>query len=279
MTLGVGGSIQSDLFMQQAGEVVGTAIQSVRTRARNELEKKFQADYDRYTLEQGLVDVQRYDRETCNLNVGLNEIRASLNLGGAAAPQLNNPIVPLAPAPPPGAAIASVAAPPVAMATTIIPPTTTNIPGGGVAIIPGKVISTPVAPPVVTPPPPAVVLAPSPPHPVTMPPPPPVRPRPDASKGPSPGVEAQPCKESGPVFPMMCPPLSPQLSEHRNKISDTVRGLRDVGLLETVAAKLDIATPIRTVKCMQQDIVRHISQICTDDKMKELDAKLADVIR
>ena len=160
MTLGVGGAIQSDLFMQQAGEVVSTAIQAVRTRARNDLEKKFQAPYAVYTLEQGLVDVQRYDRETCSLNVGLNEIRASLNLGGAAASQVNNPIVPLPPQLPFGADFAGAAPPPAAMATTIVPPITTNLPGGGVAIIPGKVISTPVAPPVVTPPPPPVMPAP-----------------------------------------------------------------------------------------------------------------------
>jgi hypothetical protein len=87
IALGVGGDIQSDLFLQQAGDVVGTAIQAVRTRARTELQKKFTAEYADYTLEQGLVDVQRYDRETCNLNVGLNEIRASLNIIGPAAPQ------------------------------------------------------------------------------------------------------------------------------------------------------------------------------------------------
>ncbi len=125
--------------MQQAGEVVSTAIQAVRTRARNDLEKKFQADYARYTLEQGLLDVQRYDRETCNLNVGLNEIRASLNLGGSAGSQLNNPIVPLPPPPPlSGAVPVAVTAPPVAMVTTVIPSTTTDLPGGGVAIIPAR---------------------------------------------------------------------------------------------------------------------------------------------
>ena len=169
MTLGMGGAIQSDLFMQQAGEVVSTAIQAVRTRARNDLEKKFQAPYAVYTLEQGLVDVQRYDRETCSLNVGLNEIRASLNLGGAAASQVNNPIVPLPPRLPFGADFAGAAPPPAAMATTIVPPITTNLPGGGVAIIPGKVISTPVAPPAVAPPPLPVVLAPPPP-PLAFPP-------------------------------------------------------------------------------------------------------------
>jgi hypothetical protein len=40
IALGVGGDIQSDLFLQQAGDVVGTAIQAIRTRARTELQKK-----------------------------------------------------------------------------------------------------------------------------------------------------------------------------------------------------------------------------------------------
>ena len=82
-----------------------------------------------------------------------------------------------------------------------------------------------------------------------------------------------------PRFPDDVPAAVPAIQRAQKKIGDTVKGLRDVRLLEAVAAKLDIATPVRTVKCMQQDIVRHISQICTDEKMKELDAKLADVIR
>ena len=84
LALGVGGDIQSDLLLQRAGDVVGTAV---RTRARTELQKKFTAEYADYTLEQGLVDIRRYGRETCNLNVGLNEIRALLNIIGPIAPQ------------------------------------------------------------------------------------------------------------------------------------------------------------------------------------------------
>src|SRR3984893_8771509 len=132
IALGVGGDIQSDLFLQQAGDVVGTAIQAVRTRARIEMQKKFTADYPDYTLEQGLVDVQRYDRETCNLNVGLNEIRASLNIVGPVAPQANNPIIPL-PAPttatgagPAGEGAASGTTAP--MASIIIPPNAQKTP-------------------------------------------------------------------------------------------------------------------------------------------------------
>ncbi len=147
IALGVGGDIQSDLFLQQAGDVVGTAIQAVRTRARIELQKKFAAEYDDYTLEQGLVDVQRYDRETCNLNVGLNEIRASLNIIGPVAPQANNPIIPL---PPRGAGTGTGSSPESAtsgttapVATTIIPPNVQQMPGGGLVITPGKVVNTP----------------------------------------------------------------------------------------------------------------------------------------
>jgi hypothetical protein len=155
IALGVGGDIQSDLFLQQAGDVVGTAIQAVRTRARTELQKKFTAEYADYTLEQGLVDVQRYDRETCNLNVGLNEIRASLNIIGPVAPQANNPIVPL-PAPaagtgagPSAASATSGATPPVV--TTTIPPIVQPTSQGGFVFSPGKVVTTPA----VVPPPPA----------------------------------------------------------------------------------------------------------------------------
>ena len=81
IALGVGGDFQSDLFAQQAGEVLIAAVQTVRTRARKTLQKNMQVSYVNYTLEQGLVDIQRYDQETCNLNVGLNELRASLIAG------------------------------------------------------------------------------------------------------------------------------------------------------------------------------------------------------
>ena len=146
IALGVGGDIQSDLFLQQAGDVVGTAIQAVRTRARTELQKKFAAEYADYTLEQGLVDAQRYDRETCNLNVGLNEIRASLNIVGPVATLANNPIIPLPPrgteagGSSPESATSGTTAP---MATTIIAPNVQQMPGGGLVITPGKIVNTP----------------------------------------------------------------------------------------------------------------------------------------
>ena len=147
IALGVGGDIQSDLFLQQAGDVVGTAIQAVRTRARTELQKKFAAEYADYTLEQGLVDVQRYDRETCNLNVGLNEIRASLNIVGPVATLANNPIIPLPPrgteagaASSPGSAMSGTTAP---MASIVVPPSVQKTPEGGFVFTPGKIVNTP----------------------------------------------------------------------------------------------------------------------------------------
>ena len=143
IALGVGGDIQSDLFMQQAGDVVGTAIQAARTRARTKLQEKFTAEYADYTLEQGLVDVQRYDRETCNLNVGLNEIRAALNIIGPVAPQASDPIIPLptrrteaGAGPSPGTT--------APVATTIIPPNVQKAPGGTIVLTPGQVITSPI---------------------------------------------------------------------------------------------------------------------------------------
>ena len=148
IALGVGGDIQSDLFLQQAGDVVGTAIQAVRTRARTELQKKQTAEYEDYTIEQGLADVQRYASETCNLNVGLNEIRASLNIVGPVAPLANNPIIPLTPrgtetdaVSSSGSATSGTTGP---VATIIIPPNVQQTPGGGLVITPGKVVNTPV---------------------------------------------------------------------------------------------------------------------------------------
>ena len=46
ITLGVGGDFQSDLFAQQAGEVLISAVQTVRTRARKALQEKMQAHYE-----------------------------------------------------------------------------------------------------------------------------------------------------------------------------------------------------------------------------------------
>jgi len=150
--MGVGGDIQSDLFMQQAGEVMITAMQSARTRARTKLEEKFGLEYVAYTLEQGLVDVQRYDRETCNLNVALNEIRTLLNLVGPKVPTANDPIIRAQSAPPPAASggaagsasDGTVAPTALPMATTIIPPTVQATPEGGIVINPGSVESTPL---------------------------------------------------------------------------------------------------------------------------------------
>jgi hypothetical protein len=121
MVLGVGGDIQTDVFSEQASDVVSSAIQTVRTRARAALQKKMQASYANYTLEQGLVDVQRYDQETCTLNVGLNELRSSL-ITGPDGKRPNEPILPLPPT--------QLAEPPVVPPAPPAPPPHRAPPGG-----------------------------------------------------------------------------------------------------------------------------------------------------
>jgi hypothetical protein len=269
VALGVGGDIQSDLFLQQAGDVVSTAIQAVRTRARTEMQKKFAASYKDYTLEQGLVDVQRYDRETCNLNVGLNEIRASLNIvgniAGPLSPQASNPIIPLPAAPaetggsPAGGGPAPASTGPVA--TTIIPPDIQKTPQGGFVFTPGKLVSTPASVPPVTAPAPL---------------------QPQAPRSPRPGppipLHSEPaCQDTGPIIPPACPPLAPELQARRKQVSDTVKKLVDLAKLAAVARALSVPTPVSTVKCIRKDIVAQVEQICTDDKLQEMNRALAGV--
>jgi hypothetical protein len=262
IALGVGGDIQSDLFLQQAGDVVGTAIQAVRTRSRTELQKKFTADYADYTLEQGFVDVQRYDRETCNLNVGLNEIRASLNIIGPAVPQANDPIVPLprplaeGPGPSPESATSAATTP---MATTIIPPTVQNTPGGGLVLTPGKVVTTPAAVPPISggPAPPQTPMppAPRPAPPPVLPPEPPCQPR---------------------AILTACPAgLAPEVLKSRRDDTSVVKNLRDVAKLFGLAQALGVATPVPTVRCMRRDILDKIEQVCTSDQREEMDRALS----
>jgi hypothetical protein len=266
IALGVGGDIQSDLFLQQAGDVVGTAIQAVRTRARTELQKKFTAAYDDYTLEQGLVDVQRYDRETCNLNVGLNEIRASLNIIGPVAPQANNPIVPLPPpaagtgAGPSAESASSGASPPVV--TTTIPPIVQPTSEGGFVFTPGKVVTTPA----VVPPPPAPGSA------------PPQTPTPSPSRASRPFVLHQepPCQlRSGAT---MCLPLTREFRDRRIAVEDAVQKITDVAKLQTIARNLGVSTPVATKKCIQGDLFYHISHICTDDQLQPVAQEIEQAV-
>jgi hypothetical protein len=266
IALGVGGDIQSDLFLQQAGDVVGTAIQAVRTRARIELQKKFTAEYADYTLEQGLVDVQRYDRETCSLNVGLNEIRASLNIIGPVAPQANNPIVPLPPPPtgtgagPSAASAMSGATPP--MVTTTIPPIVQPTPQGGFVFTPGKVVTTPAA---ALPPPTVEPVPPQPPM------PPASRPVPPKVLHPEPPCQPLP-RET------LCPPLTPEFRKRRTTVEDAVRKITDVAKLQDIAQKMSVSTPVATKKCIQRDIFYHVSHICTDDKLEEMEQEVGQVV-
>ena len=175
IALGVGSDVQTDLFMQQAGDVVATAIQTIRARARTELQNKWAASYEDYTLEQGLVDIERYDRETCNLNAALNEIRTSLNIAGPLAPQANNPIIPLPPKQPEGvsgAAPGAVAPAPQAIVT--VPPSVQRTPNGQIVFTPGSVSTVPAVQPArlppTPPPPPSKGVTPK----GKLPPPPPL---------------------------------------------------------------------------------------------------------
>lgn len=93
IVLGVGGDIQSDLFLQQAGDLVANAIQAIRSTARKDLQQNWLYPYDQYTLLQGLLDVERYDRETCTIDRAMNAIRTSLGIAGPTVLALNNPIV------------------------------------------------------------------------------------------------------------------------------------------------------------------------------------------
>jgi hypothetical protein len=268
IALGIGGDIQADLFLQQAGDVVSTAVQAVRTRARTELQKKFTAEYADYTLEQGLVDVQRYDRETCNLNVGLNEIRASLNTFGPAAPQANNPIVPL-PAPVTGAgpspesALSGVAPP---LATTIIPPTVQNTPGGGLVLTPGKIVTTP-----------ATALPSS-----TAGPAPQQVPRPSGSRAVGPTVLHQ-GPQGPPCEPLpreaLCRPLTPEFRKRRTTIADAVEKIPDVVQLQAIAQTLAVPTPVATKTCIQRNLKYHASHICTDDKLEEMEQAVPGLMK
>lgn len=259
IALGVGGDIQSDLFLQQAGDVVSTAIQAVRTRARTELQKKWTAEYADYTLEQGLVDVQRYDRETCNMNVGLNEIRASLNIIGPIAPQANNPIIPLPPpatetgaGPSPESATSGGTAP---MATTIIPPSVQKTPQGGFVFTPGKLTTTPaIVPPSPSgpaPPQTPMPAAPRPARPIVLHPPEP------------------PCQP--PTVVTACLPLTPEFRARRTAVGDAVQKITDVSKLEAVAQTLGVSTPVATKRCIQRDLSNYAAHICTDDKLQEME--------
>jgi hypothetical protein len=201
IALGVGGDIQSDLFLQQAGDVVSTAIQAIRTRARTELQKKWTAEYADYTLEQGLIDVQRYDRETCNLNVALNEIRASLNIAGPLTPQANNPIIPLTPdSIAAGAPLQDVTVGMATPVTTItVPPTLQRMPDGQVVFTPGKIMSAPAVMPQAV----APVVSPSAPTPK----------RRAGRLAPRPSSGVIPSRSTPPVIPPAVPPQTSAESE------------------------------------------------------------------
>lgn len=164
IVLGVGGDIQNDLFLQQAGDVIANAIQTTRNAARKELQKNWGSSYDDYTLTQALADVQRY-HDMCNVDRAINDLRTALGINAPAALTVNNPIIgPSPPLPLPlGSALSSApgsAATPVTTITTV-PAITRVTPEGAsvttspqVSVTTTPVPSVPVAsfPPVVAPP-------------------------------------------------------------------------------------------------------------------------------
>src|SRR5260370_1107179 len=89
-------------------------------------------------------------------------------------------------------------------------------------------------------------------------------------------LPAPACQDSGPSIPLACPPLAPELQSRRKVISDAVKKLKDLAKLQAVARALAVSTPVPTVRCIQRDIVNHIEQICTDEKLQEMTRALPD---
>jgi len=107
-----------------------------------------------------------------------------------------------------------------------------------------------------------------------LPPPIPIAPPPNPPPRRPPPVPA--CQASGPSIPLACPPLAPELQSRRKEVSDAVKKLKNLAKLQAVARTLGVSTPVPTVRCIQRDIVNHIEQICTDDKLQEMNRALAD---
>lgn len=147
IVMALGGDLQSDLFLQQTGDIIVSSIQTIRTAARKTLQSNWSAPYAQYTLAEGLLDVERYDRETCNLDAGIAQIRSALKIAGPTALTLNNPIVGARPTAetPTGTATTS------PQTTTVVPATTTTTPNGTVVITPPQVSTTPTPSPTQSP--------------------------------------------------------------------------------------------------------------------------------
>jgi hypothetical protein len=78
------------------------------------------------------------------------------------------------------------------------------------------------------------------------------------------------CLDMGPVIPLACPPLPPELQSRRKEVSGVVRKLSDVARLQTVATALGVSTPVATVRCMRRDILNHIEQACTSEQVEQM---------
>jgi hypothetical protein len=238
IALGVGGDIQSDLFLQQAGDLMANAIEAIRTAARKDLQQNWLYPYYQYTLPQGLLDVERYDRETCNIDRAMNVIRASLGIAGPTALTLNNPIVGVL----------------KETSTSTVPQTTT------VTTTPGTTTTTPQGATISTSPQVQVFTTPTQPSEPTQ-----IHPPPPRKALPGPGVQPPRCQ----------PPESAAVIEGKRQLKEFVRGLgtrRDLDSLNSIVGRIpDAATPAPGPTVKANAIIVYIDRtVCTSADLERL---------
>jgi hypothetical protein len=76
----------------------------------------------------------------------------------------------------------------------------------------------------------------------------------------------------------LCPPLTPEFRKRRTTVEDAVQKITDVAKLQDVAQKLSVSTPVATKRCIKRDIFYYVSHICTDDKLKEMEQEMEQVM-
>jgi hypothetical protein len=74
---GIGGSLSSDTFAQQTGDVLAAAIETARQNQANQIEANLKSDAASYNIYRAQRDVQAY-HDMCSLETALNQIRSSL---------------------------------------------------------------------------------------------------------------------------------------------------------------------------------------------------------
>src|SRR4051794_20498963 len=65
---------------------------------------------------------------------------------------------------------------------------------------------------------------------------------------------------------MSYPIPPPEFSSRREKAAQNVRKLDTLGELLLLARLLKVSTPVPTVRCVRQDILTQIAQLCTDSR-------------